>query len=91
MMKALLEAISIGAPSEKGRNYRARILVDGVAKSYSFTASDKALTDLDADPEFDNDFLRYHVRIGVKIMDLICDLDRGESVCLPQEFSDTVK
>lgn len=87
-MNAILKSITPVPSTEPEREYLAQIVVDGVVKEYRFAVPDDPRNDLDYGPDFGNDFLRLHLGIAVKIMNLICNFASGQPVDLPQQLSD---
>lgn len=87
-MKAVITTIKSTGATANGDHYLAQIQVDGMEKSFAFTVLDGQRGDMAWDTSFDQEFLRYHVDLGIQVMDLVRSVHEGRTVDLPREFSD---
>lgn len=87
-MKVRITTIKRSHASDQGDHYVATVEVDGTQKQFVITLLKNQLGDMSWDREFDQEFLRLHVDIGIKIMDLVGEFHDGRKLTLPQEFSD---
>lgn len=85
-MRLIVTKIEHLPSKDNVQNYEVEVVADG--QRIRFTITLLADGDMTWDTAFDQFFLRCHVNIGIKVMDLVGDFHKGQLLCLPQEFSD---
>jgi hypothetical protein len=83
-----IREISLSSDSPTQTEYRVVMMVDGLQKSFMFSAIKSPVQGINWETQFTEEILRRHRRIAHQIMTLVDLFHDGESVALPKRYSD---